>query len=162
MVLHKDLISGLALLLLSAGGGLSVAQLPDPDATDLIGTASLPKAALIALTVCGILLIIQGYFKRSDSDKEGFLYNINFKAITFFAFYGTYLIAMVWLGDILSNATWLNFPHNGGFVIATILYLLISLPVLGRKKLLEIIATAVLTTGLLTLVFAGFFNILLP
>ena len=160
MALHKDLISGLALILLSAGGGLSVAQLPDPDANELIGTASLPKGALIALAVCGVILIIQGYCRRAD--KEGTSYNINLKAVAFFAFYVLYMIAMVWVGDFLSSASWIDLPYNGGFVITTILYLLAALPLLGRRKPVEIVAVAVLTTGLLAVVFAGFFNILLP
>ena len=53
-------------------------------------------------------------------------------------------------------------PHNGGFIVATLLFLLVALPVLGRRKPLEIICVAVGTTGILVLAFGGFFQILLP
>ena len=38
----------------------------------------------------------------------------------------------------------------------------VALPVLGRRKPLEIICVAVGTTGILVLAFGGFFQILLP
>ena len=43
-----------------------------------------------------------------------------------------------------------------------LLFLLVALPVLGRRKPLEIICVAVGTTGILVLAFGGFFQILLP
>ena len=54
------------------------------------------------------------------------------------------------------------FNANGAFSISTALFLLIALPLLGRRKLVEIVAVAGITTGVLVGVFAGFFQVLLP
>lgn len=77
-------------------------------------------------------------------------------------FWVCYMAAMVWLGDLISGMNRLGMPHNGGFIVATLLFLLVALPVLGRRKPLEIICVAVGTTGILVLAFGGFFQILLP
>ena len=89
-------------------------------------------------------------------------FNFCGKSLLFFAFYIVYMIGMVSLGTWLSGLDGGLFAWGGGFVVSTILFLLISLPVLGRKRPLEILGVAVITTGVLAVSFGGFFKILLP
>ena len=50
----------------------------------------------------------------------------------------------------------------GGFTISTFLFLLFSLPLLGRRNPVEIMGVAALTTGALLYAFGYFFQIMLP
>lgn len=160
MSYHKDAISGLIILVLCLLGSFSVAELPDPAAGELVGTASLPKAALIALAVCGCIQLYRGL--RGAGKGADASFNFCGKSLLFFAFYIMYMIGMVSLGTWLSGLGGGLFAWGGGFVVSTILFLLISLPVLGRKRPLEILGVAVITTGVLAVSFGGFFKILLP
>lgn len=125
------------------------------------GPSTLPYITLGATTLCGILLVITGIARR-HADKASRSFNLEPKVLAFYVFWVCYMAAMVWLGDLISGLTWLGMPHNGGFIVATLLFLLVALPVLGRRKPLEIICVAVGTTGILVLAFGGFFQILLP
>ena len=66
------------------------------------------------------------------------------------------------LGDWLVEQSWFPWPHNGGFTISTFLFLLFSLPLLGRRNPVEIMGVAALTTGALLYAFGYFFQIMLP
>ena len=66
------------------------------------------------------------------------------------------------IGDRLVEQSWFPWPHNGGFTISTFLFLLFSLPLLGRRNPVEIMGVAALTTGALLYAFGYFFQIMLP
>ena len=53
-------------------------------------------------------------------------------------------------------------PYNGGFAVATTLFLLVALPLLGRRRPVEILGVALGVTGILILVFSVFFKVQLP
>lgn len=151
MRIHKDVISGIVILLFCAVGALSTSQLPPPSAEEWAGPSTLPYITLGATALCGVLLVITGIARR-NADRASRSFNLDPKVLAFYVFWVCYMAAMVWLG----------MPHNGGFIVATLLFLLVALPVLGRRKPLEIICVAVGTTGILVLAFGGFFQILLP
>lgn len=160
MSFHKDVISGCFILFLCCIGAYSVMQLPSTETGQLVGPATLPKISLFALAICAIILILRGLFK--DKTQEEAKYNFCIKSIGFYLFYLLYLIAMVKIGSYILSQNWIRIPFGGGFVISTLVFLLIALPVLGRKKPLEIISIAVITTTILLIAFGIFFKILLP
>ena len=161
MRIHKDVISGIVILLFCAVGTLSTSQLPPPSAEEWAGPSTLPYITLGATALCGVLLVITGIARR-NADRASRSFNLDPKVLAFYVFWVCYMAAMVWLGDLISGTNRLGMPHNGGFIVATLLFLLVALPVLGRRKPLEIICVAVGTTGILVLAFGGFFQILLP
>lgn len=161
MSLHKDAISGIVLLILCILGAISVSQIPDPDANEIVGPATLPKISLIALAVCGIIQIARGMRKGSKTD--GASYGFCWKSIAFYGFYLMYMIAMVLIGDFIIEKNFVKYiPYAGGFVISTILFLIASFYMLGRKKPVEIICVTLITTAVLAISFGGFFKIILP
>jgi len=73
-----------------------------------------------------------------------------------------YLYAMVAVGDIVAENYIEIIPYAGGFVVSTILFLILSFLFLRRRKKIEIISVAVITTLVLAVSFGGFFKVLLP
>ena len=73
-----------------------------------------------------------------------------------------YLAGIAYLGDFF--ATMENPPfHSGmGFSVSTVLFLLLALPLLGRRRPLEVVLVACLTTAGVVAAFGGFFQVLLP
>ena len=159
MRMHKDVISGSVILLLCAVGAAGTSQLPPPLAGEWAGPSTMPWITLAATAFCGLLLVLGGLLRRPRQDAG---FNIDVKVLAFFAFWVCYMGAMVWLGGLISNLSWISIPHNGGFVLATLLFLLVALVVLGRRRCLEILGVAVGTTGILALAFGVFFQVLLP
>ena len=114
----------------------------------------------MALAVCGVIQLYRG-LRLSRFAKDA-AFNFSGKSILFFLFYLLYMLVMVRFGDVLSTLYGGFLPHGSGFVVSTALFLLIALPVLGRRKPVEICSVAVITTGILVVSFGGFFKILLP
>lgn len=161
MSLHKDLLSGVVILILCCLCAMSVAQLPDPDVNEAVGPASLPKISLIALAICGIIQVVRGL--RKGGHAEDAKYNFCGKSVLFYLFYIVYMIAMVMIGDLFIAMNWVRvIPYAGGFAISTVLFLVISFKVLGRKRLIEILSVSFITTAVLAVSFGGFFKIILP
>ena len=72
------------------------------------------------------------------------------------------VLSLALLGDLFLSMENPPFAANGAFSISTALFLLIALPLLGRRKPVEIVAVAAITTSALVGVFSGFFQVLLP
>lgn len=161
MSLHKDAISGIVLLILCLLGSMSVAQIPDPDVNEIVGPATLPKISLIALAVCGVIQIFRGIRKGGKADDAS--YGFCWRSIVYYGCYLIYMIAMVLIGDFIIDKNFVKYiPYAGGFVISTIIFLIASFYVLGRKKPVEIISVTLITTAVLAISFGGFFKIILP
>lgn len=160
MNFHKDVISGCFILFLCCIGAYSVMQLPATEEGQFVGPATLPKVSLFALAVCAIILMVRGFYKSKTQEEAK--YNFCVKSIGFYFFYLFYLIVMVKLGSYFITQNWIRIPFGGGFVFSTLLFLLIGLPILGRRNKLEIISIAVITTSILVVTFGVFFKILLP
>lgn len=127
MRIHKDVISGIVILLFCAVGALSTSQLPPPSAEEWAGPSTLPYITLGATALCGVLLVITGIARR-NADKASRSFNLDPKVLAFYVFWVCYMAAMVWLGDLISGMNRLGMPHNGGFIVATLLFLLVALP----------------------------------
>ncbi len=160
MFLHKDIVSGIVILILCAIGAASVGELPATTAPEVVGPATLPKLCLYVLAFLACILIIRGI--RFCHIQEGAKFNFCWKSILFYGFYLLYLFAMVAIGDIVASNYIETIPYAGGFVISTIFFLILSFLFLRRRKMVEIISVAVITTLVLAVSFGGFFKVLLP
>lgn len=160
MFWHKDIVSGIAILILCVFGAVSVGELPATTAPEVVGPATLPRLCLYALAFLACILIIRGI--RFRHIQEGARFNFCGKSIVFYGFYLLYLYAMVAVGDIVAENYIEIIPYAGGFVVSTILFLILSFLFLRRRKKIEIISVAVITTLVLAVSFGGFFKVLLP
>ena len=140
----NDIFSGAVLLCLCAVGAYEVSASIAPSDGEVVGADALPTLALGGMALCGVFLILQGLLRsrpgRSWGNRSAVI-----KTLLFFGFF----VMFPW-------------PHNGGFTISTFLFLLFSLPLLGRWNPVEIIGVAALTTGALLYAFGYFFQIMLP
>lgn len=157
----NDTLSGLALLCLCGVGAYGVWLSYAPADREIVGPNALPLAALAGTALCGLFLVIKGLRNRSAARSWGNGRAV-LKVLSFFGLFVVYLAAMIVLGDSLAAWETFPWPHNGGFTITTFLFLLIALRVLGRRRWLEILGVAFLTTASLLFIFASFFQILLP
>ncbi|RRD70699.1 MULTISPECIES: tripartite tricarboxylate transporter TctB family protein [unclassified Desulfovibrio] len=162
MKIHRDIISGTIVLFFCVVGASSTSQLPTPSTGEWVGPSTLPYIALLSTTLCGIFLVIKGAVCRNAAYSAPYLPNLDPKALGFYAFWVCYMVAMICVGDLVASLDWLNMPHNGGFIVSTFLFLLVALPLLGRRKPLEIAGIAAGSTAALVLTFSGFFQVLLP
>ena len=157
---RTDVVTGILLLAFCAVGAWSVSQIPPPEVPGTVSAASFPKAVLIILSVLSLILLVKGFFYTARTKwPETAILKKMFLLIGIFL---AYLGGIAWLGEFF--ATMANPPfHCGmGFSISTFLFLLLSLPLLGRKRPLEVILVATITTAVLLAVFIGFFQVMLP
>ena len=155
-----DVISGIVLLGLCGIGAWSVSGLPEAGMEQL-GPGAFPKMILVPLVILSLILIVQG-FRRAPLKSYWPEAKVFKKILFFIGLFYLYLIALTELGDLFLNMDNPPFTANGAFSISTALFLLIALPLLGRRKIVEIVAVAGITSGVLVGVFAGFFQGLLP
>ena len=151
----NDIFSGAVLLCLCAVGAYEVSAIAPSDG-EVVGADALPTLALGGMALCGVFLILQGLLRNRPGRSWGNRSAV-IKTLLFFGFFVMYLSGMIWLGDRLVEQSWF-----GGFTISTFLFLLFSLPLLGRRNPVEIIGVAALTTGALLYAFGYFFQIMLP
>lgn len=153
-----DVSTGIILLGLCGIGAWSVSQIPDT--LEGIGPASFPKAIIIILAVLSLALTIKGFFsagRHKWPEKE-----ILKKTFYFILLFLAYLGGIIWLGDFFANMENPPFHSGMGFSISTFLFLVLALPLLNRRRPLEVILVAVLTTLALVFVFGSFFQVVLP
>lgn len=155
-----DVVSGCVLLGLCAVGAYSVSSLPAGKAGQ-IGPESFPQMILILLAVLSCLLIIQGW-RRLPLKKYWPEPGVFKKILVFVGLFYLYLLTLVGLGDLFASMENPPFEANGAFCISTVLFLLIALPLLGRRKPVEIFSVAILTTAVQVCAFGWFFQVLLP
>ena len=155
-----DVISGIILLILCGIGAWSVSTLPE-SGMEQLGPGAFPKMILVPLVILSFILIVQG-FRKAPAKSYWPEAKVFKKILLFIGLFYFYLITFTELGDLFLNMENPPFNANGAFSISTALFLLIALPLLGPRKLVEIVAVAGITTGVLVGVFAGFFQVLLP
>ena len=156
-----DVVSGLILLGLCAVGAYSVSLLPAAGSTENVGPGGVPRAVLVILAVLSCILIVKGLrqmpHKRYWPEPRVFK-----KVLCFLGVIYLYLITLTGLGDLFAAMENPPFASGGAFCISTCLFLLIALPLLGRRKPVEVLLVAVLTTAVLLAAFGWFFQIMLP
>ena len=113
------------------------------------------------LTALSLVLIVQG-FRRSPVKVYWPESKVFKKILAFIGLFYLYLVTLTGLGELFLNMENPPFQTNGAFSISTFLFLLIALPLLGRRKPIEILSVAVLTTAVLVSAFGWFFQVLLP
>ena len=156
-----DVVSGLILLGLCAVGAYSVSLLPAAGSTENVGPGGVPRAVLVILAVLSCILIVKGL--RQMPDKRYWPEPRVFKKVLcFLGLIYLYLITLTGLGDLFAAIENPPFASGGAFCISTCLFLLIALPLLGRRKPVEVLLVAVLTTAVLLAAFGWFFQIMLP
>ena len=155
-----DVVSGIILLGLCGIGAYSVSTLPETGMEQL-GPGAFPKMILVPLAVLSLILLVQG-FRKAPSKSYWPEARVFKKVLLFIGLFYLYLITFTELGDLFAGMENPPFTANGAFSISTALFLLIALPLLGRRRIGEIVAVAGITTGVLVGVFAGFFQVLLP
>lgn len=154
-----DVVSGFILLGLCGVGAYSVATLPE--AWSMFGPGAFPAGILVLLTALSLVLIVQG-FRRSPVKVYWPESKVFKKILAFIGLFYLYLVTLTGLGELFLNMENPPFQANGAFSISTFLFLLIALPLLGRRKPIEILSVAVLTTAVLVFAFGWFFQVLLP
>ncbi len=156
-----DVVSGVILLGLCAVGAYSVSLLPAAGSTENVGPGGVPRAVLVILAVLSCVRIVKGLsqmpHKRYWPEPRVFK-----KVLCFLGFIYLYLITLTVLGDLFATMENPPFASGGAFCISTFLFLLIALPLLGRRKPVEVLLVAVLTTAALLTAFGWFFQIMLP
>lgn len=156
-----DVVSGFILLGLCAVGAYSVSLLPAAGSTENVGPGGVPRAVLVILAVLSCILIVKGL--RQMPDKRYWPEPRVFKKVLcFLGLIYLYLITLTGLGDLFAAMENPPFASGGAFCISTCLFLLIALPLLGRRKPMEVLLVAVLTTAVLLAAFGWFFQIMLP
>ena len=156
-----DVVSGFILLGLCAVGAYSVSLLPAAGSTENVGPGGVPRAVLVILAVLSCILIVKGL--RQMPDKRYWPEPRVFKKVLcFLGLIYLYLITLTGLGDLFAAMENPPFASGGAFCISTCLFLLIALPLLGRRKPEEVLLVAVLTTAVLLAAFGWFFQIMLP
>ena len=156
-----DVVSGFILLGLCAVGAYSVSLLPAAGSTENVGPGGVPRAVLVILAVLSCILIVKGL--RQMPDKRYWPEPRVFKKVLcFLGLIYIYLITLTGLGDLFAAMENPPFASGGAFCISTCLFLLIALPLLGRRKPVEVLLVAVLTTAVLLAAFGWFFQIMLP
>ncbi|WP_288956854.1 tripartite tricarboxylate transporter TctB family protein [uncultured Desulfovibrio sp.] len=156
-----DVVSGFILLGLCAVGAYSVSLLPAAGSTENVGPGGVPRAVLVILAVLSCILIVKGL--RQMPDKRYWPEPRVFKKVLcFLGLIYLYLITLTGLGDLFAAMENPPFASGGAFCISTCLFLLIALPLLGRRKPVEVLLVAVLTTAVLLAAFSWFFQIMLP
>lgn len=155
-----DVASGIILLGLCGIGAYSVHSLPEAG-MEAIGPATFPKIILVLLCALSLALIVRGV-RNAPKKRYWPEAGVFKKILLFIGLFYLYLITLTLLGDLFLNMENPPFTANGAFSISTALFLLIALPLLGRRKPVEIVAVAAVTTSALVGVFAGFFQVLLP
>lgn len=154
-----DITTGIILLGLCGVGAWSVSNIPEAP-TEGVGPATFPTIVLVILAALSLGLLIRGLFSAGRNKwPEPVILK---KTMCFIVLFLAYLAGIAYLGDFF--ATMENPPfHSGmGFSVSTVLFLLLALPLLGRRRPLEVVLVACLTTAGVVAAFGGFFQVLLP
>ncbi|MBD5416191.1 MAG: tripartite tricarboxylate transporter TctB family protein [Desulfovibrio sp.] len=156
-----DVVSGLLLLVFCAIGFSSVAELPAGGTLENIGPAGVPKAVLILLSFLSAVLIVKG-FVRAPARPYWPDRRVLKKVGAFVGLFFLYLAGVIGLGDVFAHMESPPFAWGGAFGVSTFFFLCLALPLLGRRKPLEVFLVASLTTVCLLVAFGWFFQVMLP
>ena len=121
----------------------------------------MPGAVLAILAVLSCVLLIKG-LRQKPLKRYWPEPHVLKKVLLFLGLFYLYLITLTGLGDLFAAMENPPFTSGGAFGISTFLFLLFALPLLGRRKPLEVALVAVLTTAALLTAFGWFFQVMLP
>lgn len=154
-----DITTGVILLGLCGIGAWSVSNIPEAP-TEGVGPATFPSIVLVILAALSLALLVKGFVSAGRNKwPEPVILR---KTLLFILLFLAYLAGIAWLGDIFAAMENPPFHSGMGFSVSTMIFLLLALPLLGRRRPLEVILVACLTTAGLIGAFGGFFQVLLP
>lgn len=156
-----DIVSGCFLLGLCAIGAWSVSSIPSSTGLDHFGPSAFPKLIIVLLTVLSFILLIQGFIKKPLKFSWPDRWVLK-RILIFVGLFYLYLIILVGLDRLFLHMDNPPFQSGGAFGISTTLFLLLALPLLGRRRPMEIILVSFITTAVLIGTFGWFFKVLLP
>ena len=162
---RTDVFSAIVLLILCAIGAYSTSTLPRAGSlgafgTDGIGPATFPNLILIGLFISSVCLLIRGFLYTSVVKwPEPYVF---WNILVFLGVFCLYLVVLFAAGDFINRMERPIIASGGAFAVSTFLFLLVSLPMLGRRNKLEILLTACITPAVLIYIFGIFFQVLLP
>ena len=158
---RNDLFSGIVLSAFSIAYliGTTRIKIPKMLSSSFLNASSVPKLWGALLLILGIILVIRGVRvmkaekaagnapeKKTAAQMAKDFWSANRAVIEMF------VVLLIYIALI----------QPVGFLISTFLFLLFSLPLLGRRNPVEIMGVAALTTGALLYAFGYFFQIMLP
>ena len=156
---RTDVVTGVLLLAFCAVGAYSVSQI---EATNEVGVspATFPSIILVILSCLSLALLIKGFFSvgRTKWPENAIIK----KMFIFMGLFLAYLGSIAFLGDFFAAMENPPFTCGMGFSVSTFLFLLVALPFLGRRRPLEVILVASITTAGIIAAFIGFFQVMLP
>lgn len=154
-----DIATGIVLLGLCAVGAWSVSQIPEAT-TEGVSPSTFPTMVLVLLAALSTGLLIKGFVSASRNKwPEPAILK---KTFLFIALFLAYLASIALLGDFFLTIENPLFNSGMGFSISTFVFLLLALPLLGRRRPLEVILVASITTACLIGAFGLFFKVVLP
>ena len=156
----NDFFIGLITIVMSIIGfyGVFTSDL-STESMDLIGPLFFPKFILSFLFILGLYHLYLG-IRIKDNTKYWTSNYATKKIFTFIALFIFYILFIILLKNITTNIS--IFENNTSFIISTIIYLLISLYITGRRRIIEYLAISTIVPLLSVLSFVYGFDIVLP
>lgn len=143
----SDISAGIVLLMLSVLGYVAAGNLVDPQSPVKYGPDFFPKLVLSLLAITSFILLVNG-IRKIKTSKE--YMDINKRKI------------LVILAFIIILIGYIGLFFVTGFIISTIVFLLIGQWIFGVKKVVFLILTSISVPALLYFLFSTFFKIPLP
>lgn len=153
---YSDIVTGCVFLVLSVFLYITSLRIADANVSKL-GPDFMPKIVAIGIGILSIIIIVNGIrrYKEMGVDKSEIINNkskekINKKNVIF---------------TLLLLSTYVLFLDKIGFIIMTILYMLLQLTILSddkTKHIKKFAAISIITTLTLYSIFVYGFNILIP
>lgn len=141
----RDISTGIILFAFSIFGFLSANGFSNPNTS--YGPDFFPKLILIALTVLSFALTIKGFFDFKKDDSRP---HIDKKMV------------MLIIAYIILLIVYINLFFMTGFIISTIIFLIIAQYLFGLRKWFTIILVSIIVPFSLYYIFTALFNIPLP
>ncbi len=137
-----DCLAGFALLIFSFFGvtvGKEIVHLK----TQGLSAAFFPNLLFVVLAICGFVLIYQGWRREQKSPLPQFIWS---KLIPWFVLLAAYALVF----------------EYAGFIIATILFVIVSMLLLGERRLVWLGAVPLISSFGIYFLFSKVFMIVMP
>lgn len=143
----RDISTGLVLIVFSIFAYLVANDFSEGESLGSFGPGFFPKIILILLAIFSLGLLIKGILNlKTEKTKIQF----NSKKVIRVA---TYIVVLI---------IYINLFFVTGFIISTILFLIVGQYLFGMRNWIKLIAIAVIIPIILYYFFTGLFNIPLP
>lgn len=160
---RSDCIIGLLLLALAAFYYYSTRDLPPPTPTENLGAAFFPRLLAIFLALLALLLVVGGLVPRGGAAPQGKRPALaGGEGLGEDAPTGEEISHTFLLGTMGLSTLYVILLPLAGYLILTPLFLLAVIRFLGKRSWIQNVATALLLTAALYLLFARVLGVPLP